>query len=273
MLQNRFPLANAARNTNLTVACILLFVLFAAASHAVTWRDSFEDGRLNGWQQPENEKLGEIVGYEVLWTTGNNRLNVQVLDLPPPIPGLSQPFKFALSFLEFTALRLEEEHLVVEGVGIAREGFMSFGIAIGQHYPPSDGRTGIVYFFNSRGHIYKVSFSRNGSFSQRKTAEIAYVHPCKPLSTQFEHLKVVFSAGRFQVYSADKLMATMIDLEYETVDLVGLMIWGEVPGSGSLDEFVISGSYIPNGTGNVINQPTDKLVTTWACIKGRSRSF
>ena len=222
MLQNRFPPANAARNTNLTVACILLFVLFAAASHAVTWRDSFEDGRLNGWQQPENEIIGEIVGYEVLWTTGNDRLNVQVLDLPPP------DVKFAFFSL----------HLVVEGV----------------HCPESFA--GIE------------SFPPLQSFSLSQTAEIAYV-----LSTPFEHLKVVFSAGRFQVYSADKLMATMIDLEYETVDLVGLMIWGEVPGSGSLDEFVISGSYIPNGTGNVINQPTDKLVTTWACIKGRSRSF
>ena len=94
-----------------------------------------------------------------------------------------------------------------------------------------------------------------------------------PRAKRLDILKVVFNAGHFQVYSADELVATMVDLEYETVDLVGLMIWGEVPGAGSLDEFVISGPCIPNGTGNVSNQPADKLVTTWACIKRRSDFF
>ena len=279
MLPNRFSPVNAVSMTNPTVTSILLFILFSAASYAGTWRDSFEDGILNGWQ-PGIDRLGELVGYKVHWTTGDDRLNVQVLDIPRPLlapsplfkpaPGPSRLSKFALAFLEFTAFRLEEEHLVAEGVGMVREGFMTFGIAIGQHYPPSDRRTGIVYLFGSRGCIYKVSFSGSGSFGGRKTAEIDYVNP---KSTESGYLKVVFNAGHFQVYSGDGLKATLVDPEYETVDLVGLMIWGEVPGSGSLDEFVISGPCIPNGTGNVSDRPADKLVTTWACIKRRSRSF
>ena len=279
MLPNRFPHVNAAINVNHCITIILLFVLFAASSHAGTWRDSFEDGILNGWRQPGHSRLGEIVGYKVHWTTGNDRLNVQVLDIPlPPLapsppfkpaPGPSRLFKPALTFLEFTAFRLEEEHLVVGGAGMV-ERFMTFGIAIGQHYPPGDRRTGIVYLFGSRGQIKKVSFSRSGSFSGRKTAEIDYVNP-KIKETGY--LKVIFNAGHFQVYSADGLKATMVDLDYETVDLVGIMIWGEVPGAGSLDEFVISGPCIPNGTGNVSNQPADKLVTRWACIKRRSGFF
>jgi len=265
---------------NHCVTIVLLFVLFAAASHAGTWRDSFEDGILNGWQKSGQSRLGEIVGYKVHWTTWDDRLNVQVLDihLPPlapsppfkPAPAGSRLFKPALSFLEFTAFRLEEEHLVVEGVGTFREGSMAFGIAIGQRYPPSDRRTGIVYLFGSRGQIKKVSFSRSGSFSGRKTAEIDYVNPT---IGETRYLKVVFNAGHFQVYSAGGLKATMVDLDYETVDLVGLMIWGEVPGAGSLDEFVISGACLPNGTGNVNNQPADTLVTTWACIKKRGGFF
>ena len=145
MLQNRFlsPTPHATQISRLLYPAVCSI---AAASHAVTWRDSFEDGRLNGWQQPENEKLGEIVGYEVLWTTGKQSLERPGSGPSSADSGSITTIQIRAFFSESQLSDWEEEHLVVEGVGIAREGFMSFGIAIGQHYPPSDGRTGIVYF-------------------------------------------------------------------------------------------------------------------------------
>ena len=87
MLPNRFSHVKAVSITNPAVTSVLLLVLFVVTSYAGTWRDSFEDGILNGWQQPGHSRLGEIVGYEVHWTTGNDRLNVQVFGHSPAALG------------------------------------------------------------------------------------------------------------------------------------------------------------------------------------------
>ena len=249
--------------------CALVFSLVVGASYGGTWRDSFEDGVLNGWEPDVEKRTAE---WRVRWATRADSLEVHVKDTRPWNLDISRLSQHITAFLALTAFELDEEHLVVEGISVKRE-HMAFGIAIGQRYPPSVGWFGTVYHFNIWGYIRKLNFIGTGGFRGLKPPKVNYVNPEKPVDTKIEHLRVVFDTGRFQLFSADNLVAEMVDPEYKTVDLVGIMIWGETCGSGSLDESVISGPCIPNGTGNVTDQPTNKLVTTWGCIKRRSRPF
>ena len=97
------------------------------------------------------------------------------------------------------------------------------------------------------------------------------------LNLRFQHetqnLKVVFDTGRFQVFSADKLVAEFVDAEFRTIDLLGLMIFGELTVFASMDEFVISGPGITDGSEKVAVHSMNQLATTWGSIKRRSRSF
>ena len=97
------------------------------------------------------------------------------------------------------------------------------------------------------------------------------------LNLRFQHetqnLKVVFDTGRFQVFSADKLVAEFVDAEFRTIDLLGLMIFGELTVFASMDEFVISCPGITDGSEKVAVHSMNQLATTWGSIKRRSRSF
>lgn len=250
------------------LVCVLAVPVLVSASFGGTWRDSFEDGVLNGWEQDIAESEGGE--WRVCWKARADSLEVRVDDIRPWNPDIPRLFNHAIAFLELIAFELDGEHLVVNGLSIKGEG-MTFGIAIGQRYPPSDGRLGIVYHFSSWGHILKLSFSGNGGIRGLKPPKINYVNPKKPVDIQIEHLKVLFDTGHFQLFSADNLVAEFVDPEYKTVDLVGMMILGEVPGTGSLDEFIISGPGILDGTGSVAVHFMTKLATTWGGIKNRRR--
>ena len=264
MSPNRYILKSVWKNAISLLICASLLPLGDATIYAGTWRDSFDDGTLDGWKP--NTRGSVEGGFYLQWEETAGRLEVRLADIPLDNLFVARLFKLAAGILELTAIELDEEHLIVEAISIKGK-FLGFGIAIGKRSSRTHS-LGIVYHFRTWGSITKNGLGRTGGWSGVKPPPIDYVNPKKPVESQIEHMKVVFDTGRFQFFSADRLVAELVDPEYKTVNLVGLMVWGEaLKRSGSLDEFVISGPGIPS------LWPTNKLATTWGALKTRAQTF
>ena len=229
-----------------------LFSFCIGAGHGGTWQDSFDNGRLYGW--------------EAMWGVQDKMLKVELADIFDRDNHEFEPGRRTVAaFLELTTIELQEEHFVVEGISIKTVlGGEGFGIAIGQRASPHNLEVGTVYLFHTRGYK-KLRFDKFGGFKGLNRGGFA--------APRIQHLKVIFNTGRFRFFSADNLVTDLFDKEFKTVNLLGLMIWAKVPNSASMDEFAISGPGIPDGAGKLAVDSMNKLATTWGSIKRGIRPF
>ncbi len=243
----------------LYVLIFLLISWFITIGHTGTWRDNFNDDRLNGWTHITTARRA-AEPWESTWEVKDNMLETWLtVHFNNPRLGM------VADFLELTAFPLQDKHFVVEGISIKKSRIGSFGIAIGVRLPPEDRKFGSVYLFHTWG-IRQMQFDETGHFFIVDPPGIFF-------DSQIEHLKVVFDAGHFQVFSADEWVKEIEDAAFETINLLGLMIFGDGLDFATMDEFVISGPGIPDGGGDLAVHPTNKLATTWGSLKRRIPSF
>ena len=264
MALNWYILNTTWRSAKCILICAFVFSLSVGTGFGGTWRDSFENGRLFDWRP--SVKKNEELGWENVWRVQDNMLEVRLVDIRDKRnlkfgPGLVT----VAAFLELTAIELQEEHFVVEGISIKTVfGGEGFGIAIGQRAPSRNPEVGTLYLFHTRGYK-KLYFDKFGGFKGLNRGGFA--------APRVQHLKVIFDTGRFRSFSADKIVTDLFDKEFKTIDLLGLMLWADVPNSATMDEFVISGPGITDGSEKVAVHSMNQLATTWGSIKRRSRSF
>ena len=115
-----------------------------------------------------------------------------------------------------------------------------------------------------------MEFNNAGHYSPFNPADL---HLHLRFQHEIQHLKIVFDGGRFQVFSAENLVAEFVDVEFLTINLLGLMIFGPLAVGANMDEFSISGPGIPDGAEKVAVRSLKKLATAWGGIKRGSLSF
>jgi len=238
---------------------VVLILTLATAGYAGTWRDNFNDGELNGWTHVTKAAKDP---WESTWESQENSLQT-MLTVHFNNPRLGQ----VADFLQLTILPPREKHTVTEGISIKKEGGGSFGIAIGMLLPPEDRNFASVYLFSTTA-IWAIKFDKTGGFDL-----FAGQNPVIRHKPQIDQMKIIFDAGRFQLFSGNQLIADFKDETFETIDLLGLMAWGFSGLHATIDDFVISGPRVPNGTGDLRVSPKNRLATKWGSLKREIPSF
>jgi len=213
-------------------------------SAAGTWIDTFEDDDLLGWTQATTKK--DRVGWDAVWESKGGVLQVTVKQ---PLRGAG---KSDLLLLTAFAIALRDFSVRVTPL----HGLYS-GLALGIRYEESPQYIGKYYFFQS-GRITLYYPYRNGSLLTDSVKTI----PRIPLGRALE---VVFSQGRFQLFSAGRLYAQFFDEELVRIESVGIFCFDSF---GDEDEFQLDDfSISAEGLRGLSVSGKNKLATVWGYLK------
>ena len=258
----RSPTATIRKNIMKYVLCAAVLFAFAIGhSHAGTWRDDFDDIDLNGWERivEENPWFAE---WEVSPFTIGRLLAVIVK--PEQKPGT------AADFLHWNVHQFQLDKITVVGDEIRyprvpnKPGLPGeLCLFLGKRQPSPDFAAGYIF---SPEKTTRIQFTENGIYKQGEVKE-DYALMFRLTS---EHLKVVFEAGKFQLWTQDLLITEFVDDDIPMIDVVGLISVCEFVGQwfdGTISTFTISGIGIPTNDSFDVQLGNTQLTTTWGELK------
>ena len=244
------------------ILCTLFLSAFAIGhSHAGTWRDEFDEAKLNDWERIVKENP-----LSAAWETEGGLL----------IASIKKPKQVqvrASDFLRWKARQFQLARLTVVGEEIRYERFNQdvkgeLSLFLGKRKPAPDLAEG--YIFNP-GATEKMVLSANGVYKMGKVK--ARYNDRFQLAS--DHLKVVFDTGKFQLFTQDILLTEFFDDEIVLIDVVGLIVTYRPLGDwsmASISTFSISGRDIPNHNSLDVQLRETQLTTTWGALK-RSEQY
>lgn len=139
---------------------------------------------------------------------------------------------------------------------------------LGKRQPSPDFAEGYIF---SPEKTTRIQFTENGVYKKGEVKE-DYALMFRLTS---EHLKVVFEAGKFQLWTQDLLITEFFDADIPMIDVVGLISVCEFLGQwfdGTISTFSISGSGIPqyyllDEQSREVQLRERQLTTTWGKLK------
>ncbi len=174
----------------------------------------------------------------------------------------------AADFLHWNIQQFQLNRLTVIGEGMfynrySRDKSGELCLFLGMRQPEPDFAAGYIF---SPEKTTKMQFSANGVY---KIGEVKAKYDGMFRLTS-GNLKVVFDAGKFQLYTQKLLITEFFDAEVSMIDVVGLIILFEFPGNwfiGSISAFTISGIGIPNHNSLDVQMHETQLTTAWGALK------
>ena len=259
--QFRKPLSifNFAVGRNVKIVFCVMFLSVFAIGHnqAGTWRDGFDGNELNGW-----ERVVEDTPWFAEWSLTKGALFGEIVDRP-------QEQLTTSDFLHWNAHQFHLDRLTVVGeeIGYPRHDILVFGqfcLFLGKRHPEPGFAEGYIF---SPEETAKMKFSVKGDF-KRGNSKAKYELMWRLTR---EHLKVVFDAGRFRLFTQDILVTEFFDAEITGIDVVGLLIMCELGEDcwfhGNISTFSVSGRGIPNHNFLDIQLQKTHLATSWGALK------
>lgn len=260
------------RVMKIVLCAILLSTFTIGYSHADTWIDDFDEEVLNGWK-----RIVEVLPYHVEWRTFNENPAVagdNVGRLATLIIGNPRAEQVtAADFLCWNAHQFQLEKLTIIGKEISyaqhhQDVSGELGLFLGKRLPEPDFAKGYLF---SPEKTTEMQCSTKGVF---KRGEVKADYGLMFRLTS-DNLRVVFDAGKFQLWTQDLLITEFFDDEITQVDIVGLIAVFEPPGEwfdGTISTFSISGSGIPqyyllDEQFREVQLRERQLTTTWGKLK------
>ena len=175
---------------------------FSKVAIADTWTDTFEDDNLVGWKQATTKNKD----WDSVWKSENGVLNVT----------FTPPFHWnAADLLLLTALPISSTKLKVKATLIKG----TLGIAIGV---PGEGKSlGKFYIFRS-GVIHYMHLRTDGTHAKIGIPSDKLI----PIIPFGQPIEIIFSEGKFQLYSNGRLYAQFFDEDYPKIEAVGIVCRG-----------------------------------------------
>ncbi len=254
------------RVMKIVLCAILLTTYTIVPSHAGTWRDDFDDIDLNGWERIVEENPW-FADWEVSPFTIGRLL--AVIEKPEQKQGT------AADFLHWNAHQFQLDKITVVGDEIRyprvpnKPGMPGeLCLFLGKRQPSPDFAEGYIF---SPEKTTRIQFTENGVYKKGEVKE-DYALMFRLTS---EHLKVVFEAGKFQLWTQDLLITEFFDDDIPMIDVVGLISVCELLGlwfDGTISTFSISGSGIPqyyllDEQSREVQLRERQLTTTWGKLK------
>ena len=236
---------------------VLLSITFAVGySQAGTWKDVFENTKLNDW-----ERILENNPWSAAWETEEGFLLASIKK-PPQIQ------VNASDLLIWKARRFQLPRLTVLAEEIRYGQFQhnnnsELSLFLGKRQPAPDLIEGYMF---SPEDTEKMTLTAKGVYRLGKVK--AQYHDRFQLTTN--HLKVVFDTGKFRLFTQDILLTEFFDDEIVLIDVVGLIISYRPFGDQSIatiDTFSISGQDIPNHNYLDVQFRVTHLTSTWGTLK------
>lgn len=250
---------------------ILLSTYTIVPSHADTWIDDFDEEVLNGWK-----RIVEVLPYFAEWSLFKENPVVAGDDvgrLGVTISKQHAEHLTAADFLRWNAHQFQLDKLVVVGEEISyarhhKNTSGELGLFLGKRLPNPDFAEGYMF---SPEKTTEMRCSAKGVFKRGET-KADYELRFRLTS---DNLRVVFDAGKFQLWTQDLLVTEFVDEDITKIDAVGLMAVFEPPGgffSGRISTFSISGSGIPqyyllDEQLREVQLRERQLTTTWGKLK------
>lgn len=237
---------------------VLLSVIVIGQNYAGTWRDKFDGIELNGWERIVEENPW---GAEWILRGVHGYLHGEIWKP-------KQEEVTAADFLHWTAHQFQldrltvvsEMHYIQDDWEISGE----FCLFLGKRQPKPNFAKGYIF---SLEKVTKMQFTENGVY---KKGEVKADYSLMFRLTSSSKLKVIFSNGKFRLFTQDLPITEFFDVEIPTIDVVGLMVMFEFPGrwfGGEIEAFSISGSGIPNHNSLDVQLQSTQLTTTWGKLK------
>lgn len=254
------------RVMKIVLCAILLTTYTIVPSHAGTWRDDFDDIDLNGWERIVEENPW-FADWEVSPFTIGHLL--AVIEKPEQKQGT------AADFLHWNAHQFQLDKITAVGDEIRyprvpnKPGMPGeLCLFLGKRQPSPDFAEGYIF---SPEKTTRIQFTENGVYKKGEVKE-DYALMFRLTS---EHLKVVFEAGKFQLWTQDLLITEFFDADIPMIDVVGLISVCEFLGQwfdGTISTFSISGSGIPqyyllDEQSREVQLRERQLTTTWGKLK------
>lgn len=237
--------------------CVLLSSAFTIGfSQAGTWRDEFDEAKLNDW-----ERILDDNPWSATWETEGGLL----------ITSIQKPNHIqvnASDLLRWKARQFQLPRLTVVSKGIHYGLFehnvrSELSLFLGKRKLAPNFIEGYVF---SPEDIEKLTITAKGVYKFGKTK--AQYHERFHVTTN--HLKVVFDTGKFRLFTQDILLTEFIDDEMVLIDVVGLIISYRPFGDhsmASINAFSISGQDIPNHNFLDVQLRGTHLASTWGSLK------
>lgn len=238
---------------------VILSVFIIGHSYAGTWRDKFDGNELNGWERIVEENL-----WRARWILRGDHGYLHGSVRKP-----KQEEVTAADFLHWNAHQFQLNKLTVVGeeIDYLQDDWDisgELGLFLGKRQPVPDFAEGYLY---SPEKITKMQFTTNSVY---KRGEVKADYSLMFRLTSSSKLKVVFSNGKFRLFTQDLLITEFFDVEIPTIDVVGLMVVFEFPGQwfgGDILTFSVSGQGIPNHNSLDVQLGNTQLATTWGELK------
>ncbi len=243
---------------NIMLWTVLLSVIVIGKNYAGTWRDKFDGNELNGW-----ERIVEENPWRTEWILRGEHGYLHGKVRKP-----KQEEVTAADFLHWNAHQIQldkltvvaEIHYIQDDWDISGE----FCFFLGKRQTEPNFAKGYIF---SLEKITKMQFAANGVY---KKGEVRADYSLMFRLTSSSELKVIFSNGKFRLFTQDLLITEFFDDEIPTIDVVGLMVVFEFPGQwfgGEIETFSISGQGIPNHNSLDVQFRNTELTTTWGKLK------
>ena len=222
-----FNFVAARRNIIRIVFCAVFLSVFTIGhSQAGTWIDDFDEEVLNGWK-----RIVEVLPYHVRWRTFKENPVVAGDDVGRLATLIGNPRAeqvTAADFLRWNAHQFQLDKLVVVGeeIGYTRvnpDVSGELGLFLGKRLPDPDFAEGYMF---SPEKTTEMRCSAKGVFKRGET-KADYELMFRLTS---ENIRVVFDAGKFQLWTQDLLVTEFVDEDITKIDAVGLMAVFEPPG-------------------------------------------
>lgn len=235
---------------------VLLSLTLCGLSHAGTWRDEFDEAKLNDW-----ERILDDNPWSATWETEAGLLVTSIMKPKHILVNASD-------LLRWKARQFQLPRLTVVSKGIQYKRFENnvssdLSIFLGKRKPAPDFIEGYVF---SPEYTEELTITAKGVYKFGKVK--AQYHDRFHVTTY--HLKVTFDAGKFRLFTQDILLTEFIDDEIVLIDVVGLIISYRPFGDhsmASLNSFSISGKDIPNHNSLDVQLRGTHLTSTWGSLK------
>lgn len=241
---------------NYITITVLLSLILCGLSHAGTWRDEFDEAKLNDW-----ERIFDDNPWSATWETEGGLLTTSIMKPKHILDNASD-------LLRWKARQFQLPRLTVVSKGIHYGQFQhnvrsELSLFLGKRKPAPNFIEGYVF---SPEDTEKLTITEKGVYNFGKVK--AKYHDRFHVTTN--HLKVIFDTGKFRLFTQDILLTEFIDDEIVLIDVVGLIISYRPSGDhsmASLNAFSISGQDIPNHNYLDVHLRGTHLTSTWGSLK------